>query len=220
MRELDNQIIDIRKDKKALEEFIISQEGFIIKNASKTTKRFVTKSDDEWSIALYAYTEAIEKYDIEKGNFVAFAEMLIRSRLIDWFRANGKFSPEVHVEDIEEKGTNTHDEDNLRLEIEAVGDTLKNYGFSFMDIEKQSPKADKTKMSCKIIINYIIDNPILITELQSSFLLPIKIIEKNSGVPRKIIERHRKYIIAAVEILVGDYPYLSEYLRYIKGGKI
>lgn len=218
MRELDKQIIEIRNDRNALEEFIISQEGFIIKTATRITKRFVSKSDDEWSIALSAYLEAIEKYDIEKGSFVPFAEMIIRSRLIDWFRANGKFSPEVHIEDNQEKGIIQDDAENLRLEIEALGDTLREYGFSFMDIVKHSPKAEKTKMACKIVINYIIDNPIILTELQSSLLLPIKIIEKNSGVPRKTIERHRKYIIVAVEILVGDYPYLSEYLRYIRGG--
>ena len=218
MRELDKQIIEIRNDRNALEEFIISQEGFIIKTATRITKRFVSKSDDEWSIALSAYLEAIEKYDIEKGSFVPFAEMIIRSRLIDWFRANGKFSPEVHIEDNQEKGIIQDDAENLRLEIEALGDTLREYGFSFLDIVKHSPKAEKTKMACKVVTNYIIDNPIILTELQSSLLLPIKIIEKNSGVPRKTIERHRKYIIVAVEILVGDYPYLSEYLRYIRGG--
>ena len=92
MRELDKQIIEIRNDRNALEEFIISQEGFIIKTATRITKRFVSKSDDEWSIALSAYLEAIEKYDIEKGSFVPFAEMIIRSRLIDWFREIGRAS--------------------------------------------------------------------------------------------------------------------------------
>jgi RNA polymerase sigma factor len=41
-------------------------------------------------------------------------------------------------------------------------------------------------------------------------------IEKNTNVPRKILERHRKYIIAAIEILSGEYPYLADYLRYIR----
>jgi RNA polymerase sigma factor len=44
-------------------------------------------------------------------------------------------------------------------------------------------------------------------------------IEKNSQVPRKILERHRKYIVAAIEILSGEYPYLAEYLRYIREEK-
>ncbi len=48
--------------------------------------------------------------------------------------------------------------------------------------------------------------------------LSVSIIEKNVPVPRKILERHRKYIVTAVEILSGDYPYLSEYLAFIKRG--
>ncbi len=47
-------------------------------------------------------------------------------------------------------------------------------------------------------------------------LLPVKILEKNTKVPRKIIERHRKYIIAAIVILSGEYLELAEYLRYIR----
>jgi RNA polymerase sigma factor len=47
-------------------------------------------------------------------------------------------------------------------------------------------------------------------------MLPVNVVEKNAKVPRKILERHRKYIIAAVEILSGDFPYLAEYIRFIR----
>ena len=33
---------------------------------------------------------------------------------------------------------------------------------------------------------------------------------------RKILDRHRRYIIAAAEILSGEYPVLAEYLGYIR----
>ena len=63
---------------------------------------------------------------------------------------------------------------------------------------------------------FIYKNPLLLKELRSSKQLPIKIIEQNVKVPRKIIERHRKYIVAAVEILSGEYPYLAEYMCDIR----
>jgi len=47
-------------------------------------------------------------------------------------------------------------------------------------------------------------------------LLPLKVLENNLKLPRKILERHRKYIIAGAEIISGDYPILSEYLKFIK----
>jgi RNA polymerase sigma factor len=46
--------------------------------------------------------------------------------------------------------------------------------------------------------------------------LPALFLEKNSKIPRKILERHRKYIIAAAEILSGEYPFLAQYLQGIR----
>jgi RNA polymerase sigma factor len=45
--------------------------------------------------------------------------------------------------------------------------------------------------------------------------LPLNIIEKYTNVPRKLLERHRKYIIAALEIMSGDFPNLAGYMEYI-----
>ena len=39
--------------------FITQNEKYIISCASRFTKRYITKSDDEWSIALIAFSNAI-----------------------------------------------------------------------------------------------------------------------------------------------------------------
>ena len=63
--------------------------------------------------------------------------------------------------------------------------------------------SSKDKISCvKNILDDIFDN-----------LFPIKNIAENTKVPRKILERHRKYIIAAVEIICNDFPLLQEYIK-------
>lgn len=213
MREIDNLVVQVKYDEKTLEDFIKSHEGFIIKAASRASKHYVTKSDDEWSIALSAFAEAIEKYELEKGSFMAFAELLIRRRLIDWFRINGRNNEEIHVEDIENEPDTSRETEELKLEILALEDVLKGYGISFMDLTDASPKAQKTRDACRKAVNWMISNPMIINQMKESNQLPIKIIESNSGVPRKILERHRKYIIAVVEILTGDYPWLNEYVR-------
>lgn len=213
MRELDQQALLAKDDQKALEDFIRSQEGFIIKAASRASKHYITKSDDEWSVALSAFVEAVEKYELEKGSFMAFAELLIRRRLIDLFRINGRFNEEIHVEDIENEPDKSVDENEIKLEILSLGEDLKLYGISFMDLTDASPKAQKTKDACRKAINWMLENPMIINQLREAHQLPIKIIENNTGVPRKILERHRKYIIAVVEILTGDYPWLNEYVR-------
>jgi len=215
MRELDQRVLKAAKNEQELNSLIKEYEFFILKSASKTAKQYVSKTDDEWSIALSAFSEAIQKYSFEKGSFISFAELMINRRLIDYFRAQRKFVVEDQVDWIEDNAIIEND-DNLKLEIEAISQVLEYYGFSFMDLAECSPKAQKTKTACAKAVVYLLEKPMLITEIRNSKQLPIKLIAKNVGLPRKIIERHRKYIIAAVEILYGDYPYISEYLSFVR----
>lgn len=234
MRELDTLVIRAKTNQSVLEELIRKNEFYILKNASKVTGRYITKSDDEWSIALLAYNEAVESYELNKGSFVSFAELVIRRRLIDFIRGQGKYLPEVSVDPIlfdtepEEEDedpslriavaeqVSRQEQGDLKLEITAANSVFARYGFSFFDLSSCSPQARKTKAACAKAVNYMLHNPMLVIELQNTKLLPTKIIEKNTKVPRKILERHRKYIIAAIELLSGEYPKLADYLKYIR----
>lgn len=206
--------------------------------ASKVSGHYITKSDDEWAIALTAFVQAVKEYDLNKGNFISFAKLVVQRRLIDYIRQQMKYKPEVTVnpitfdmdseeEDddkvryaITKKSMETGGKDSLVLEINTVNENLKEYGFSFFDLTKCSPKAAKTKSACARVIQFCVQDPMIITVLKNTKLLPVKILEKNTKVPRKIIERHRKYIIAAIVILSGEYLELAEYLRYIREEKI
>jgi len=92
--------------------------------------------------------------------------------------------------------------------LDTISQVLAAYGFSFMDLADCSPKAQKTKAACAKAVSFLLARPMLKAEMRNSKQVPIKIVEKNTGLPRKIIERHCKYIIAVVEILNGDYPYI------------
>lgn len=108
-------------------------------------------------------------------------------------------------------------EDNsIKMEITLINDVFSGYGFSFMDLTECSPKSEKTKRSCAKVVAYLIKNPIITSEIKIKKQLPLNIIEKNTKVPRKLLERHRKYIIAAVEIMSGDFPNLAGYMGYIR----
>ena len=90
------------------------------------------------------------------------------------------------------------------------------YGFSFFDLSNSSPKAEKTRRQCALAVRTLIEDTALISRMQASKTLPIRELALRSGVSKKLLERHRKYIIAATEILTGDYPVLGEYLRPIR----
>jgi RNA polymerase sigma factor len=61
-------------------------------------------------------------------------------------------------------------------------------------------------------------NPLFRQYLQERKALPLKALEKSVETSRKTLERHRKYIIAAALMLMGDYDYLAEYIGQGKRG--
>lgn len=238
MREIDKRAVAALEDAQELNCLILEYEPYILKCASNVAKRYVTKSDDEWSVALKAFSDAVTAYSYEKGSFLHFAELIISRRLIDYFRTQNKYrnelsvNPSVFSGEAGEEGedlflvteigskTVTTKESNLKDEIEAVSQQLAKYGFSFYDLINCSPKSRKTKAACAAAVDFIISSPLLCRELRHSKNLPLKLIEKDARIPRKVLERHRKYIIAAIEILIGDYPGLADYMRPVEGRKI
>jgi RNA polymerase sigma factor len=232
---VDHGAVTAARSSGEIDAFILRHEGFLIKCASSVSRRHITRSDEEWSVTLSAFTEALESYDLNKGSFLSFAELIIRRRLIDFFRKQARTTafespvdPLVFESDLDEdaldkplglsvvKKMTQQNDGSLSIEIETANATFGRYGFAFMDLTTCSPQAWKTKTACATAIAYLLKNPDLIEEMRISKLLPIKQIEQNTGIPRKLLERHRKYLIAATEILSGDYPFLAEYLSYVR----
>ena len=58
--------------------------------------------------------------------------------------------------------------------------------------------------------------PPLYENLKKTGKLPASEIRARGKADKKLMERHRKYLIAATVILSGDYPKLSEYLKDLK----
>lgn len=235
MREIDHMAEEASADIQKMNLFIEKNEKFILKCAAKYSNRYITKCDEEWSLALIAFKDAIVAYSFEKGSFYSFAELVIHRRLIDYFRSQSKYNIELPVDPavfntdsnnvdanvsvrlaIADQLSKDESVSPVKLEIEAANEVFSGYGFSFYDLTRCSPRAEKTKKSCAAAAAYLLNNAILMNELRRSKKLPINVIEKNLKIPRKLLERHRKYIIAAVEILYGDYPCLAEYMRFIR----
>lgn len=234
MREIDQNAIKARDDAAYFELFLTDYESFILHAARKATGRYIAKTDDQWSVAMSAFHEAVSSYAFEKGAFLPFADTVIKRRLYDYLRKQSKHSCEILIdsytaeagteEDLQVKyevmaKTSSKQETDARLEIEVITDTLNDYGITFTELAGVSPKAAKTKNVCGKAISFLTQNPLLLNEMKRTRALPLKTIEKNANLPRKVLERHRKYIIAGAEIISGDYPILSEYLRFVREEK-
>ncbi|MBQ7255162.1 MAG: RNA polymerase subunit sigma [Oscillospiraceae bacterium] len=235
MNELEQAVLAAKTDEAVFGELVDSNRAWMLRTASEVTHRYITDSDDEWSVSLLAFSEAVQSYETEKGSFRAFAALVIRRRLLDHLRAESRHSSETSVTPMAFADGSDEDDPALqrqirqktaadaddtasrtREEIAQMQAVLQQYGFSFFDLAQSSPKSEKTKQGCGKAIRTLIASVILMAQMRLKRLLPIKPLAEQSGVVRKILERHRKYIIAAAEILDGDFPILAEYLAFIR----
>lgn len=226
---LNERAEKIKNNQDEINKLIDEYKPFIASCVERVTGRYVRYGeDDELSIALIAFVEAINSYDISKGNFLAFAQNVIKRRLIDYYRKEKKHNNVISLnehsgEDEEHEIDLSADEaierfssetisEYRRLELEELKKELSGWDISFFELIDISPKHDKTRKIYSDIIKYILNNPELLKQIKQKKYLPIAEIEKNTGIPRKKIERARKYILAVTIILSGDYQYIKSYI--------
>lgn len=226
---LEERIIVAKNDLSKRNDIIREYMSFIRSCAGKTLGRLITDADDACSVAMLAFDEAIRNYDESKGKFLSFAQLLIRRRVTDYLRKEYSvskiipFSSLVYEDDegetvfeIEDKNAGYSD---VAMEISCVKEELKEYGISLFELPSAAPKFLKTKRGCHEVIRWMMQKPERIAAMKSRNTLPVKQILTSMKVNEKLIERHRKYIIAAVVILSGDYEVISEYFSFFKRGE-
>ncbi|MFD0825103.1 RNA polymerase sigma factor SigI [Neobacillus cucumis] len=218
-------------DRILLNELIESYKPFIAKTVSSVCKRYIYESDDEFSIGLLAFNEAIEKYSSERGSsLLSFSEVLIKRRVIDYIRKQTKnqhISLDFQTSSLEEESPGTvivnelslenyhkkTDEQLRKDEIIQFQQLLKTFDLNFSDLVENSPKHADARKNAILTAKMIVDHPELKEILLEKKRLPIKQLEKMVDVSRKTIERNRKYIIAIALILSGDYVFLKDYIK-------
>lgn len=231
-RTLEESVLLIQQgDRLLLNEIIDSYKPFIAKNVSAVCKRYIYETDDEFSIGLIAFNEAIEKYSPERGSsLLSFAEVIIKRRVIDYIRKQTKnqhasidltyssFEDEsagmVIVNELSLEEYKKKSDDELRRdEIIRFQALLNSFDLSFSDLVENSPKHADARENAILVARQLVGNEELKSFLIEKKRLPIKQLEKMVNVSRKTIERNRKYIIAIALILSSDYVYLNDYLK-------
>ena len=205
---------------------------FVAKSASQATGRYIRRGqDDEFSVALTAFNEAIERYDLDRGtSFLAFADTVIKRRLIDYFRskqANQRDLPfsDFEVEDEEANIINyvevqkSVEQHQKQLETESRRDEILRFTTMLMDFEISmeelvdiSPKHQDARENAMEVAKALVSQPEMRDYLLSKKALPLKALMNHVAVSRKTIERQRKYIIAVSLILIGDFDMLQDYI--------
>ncbi|TDL80260.1 RNA polymerase sigma factor SigI [Peribacillus frigoritolerans] len=229
---LEETVLQIQDGDQQMQNTLIDQyKPFVAKTVSSVCKRYIDERDDEFSIGLIAFNEAIEKYSTEKGSsLLAFAELIIKRKVIDYIRKEARNAQTVNIDLQEhEEGEASQskieadlsieehqkliEQEQRREEIIYFQKVLQEFGLSFSELMEQSPKHMDARQNAIKVAQILIEHDDLKRILFTKKQLPVKQLETLVSVSRKTIERNRKYIIAMTIILSGDYVYLKDYIR-------
>ncbi len=220
-------------DKYIREQLIKDYRPFYLRVASGVAKKYlVLGRDDEASIAMSAFDEAITAYNSKAGSsFLSFAEIVIRRRMVDFFRRKVRRQDEIPLSALETDNAEEsvirrieckeafgviqlqRESEERREEIFRLNQLLSEYGVLFSELVRISPKHQDARDRALEVAQILASEPKLLEFLTHRKALPLKELEKLVNVSRKTLERQRKYIITLTLILIGEFNYLREYLK-------
>lgn len=204
-----------------INELIEKHMPFIIKSISDVTGRYVScENDEELSVGLLGFHEAIERYDNEKGHFLSYAKLVIGSRIKNYLKSENKHQ-HSSLEDLLEKGLEIKDEyveekeDNgiLLEEINKLKNEISSFGFTLEDLANEAPKQQATRMNAISLSEKISKEEELTSFMYLKRRLPIKRIVLQFSVTEKVIKRSKKFIISVVIIFDKNLRALRNWIR-------
>ena len=228
---LDLRAVAAMQSEAEMEQLIRDFTPFL--NARAT--RYSARSDNDrreelFSTAMLAFYEAVKGYDAQKGHFFPFADRVVCRRMIDHirsiYRLDGKTIP---LEENDGDGFSTQSAAIIKLsihsyneerrqelladEIEQFKAELAEWGITMEMLSRHSPKHKKLRETYKKIISQISQTADIIQTIHLKHYFPVKSVAEITGLPQKNIERARTFILASLIIKMGDYEYLSDYVK-------
>jgi len=221
---LEERVIKSKNNNDELNTLISDFRPFIASVVQKKVGKYLEYGvDDELSVGLSAFMEAVNSFDVKKGTFLSFSRLVINARVIDFLRKKSKLRTISIDEDSQdenelstvldkksmEKYTLENEEDSRKLEVIEYASLLKNWNIGFNELVRISPKKDTLRQEYKNAAKAIVENKNILDELMRTKRLPIGEIEKILKIHRKKLERGRIYIIAIVLAILNGLSYLD-----------
>ena len=222
------QVYAAKENVRAADDLIRSYLPFIKAETAKFLKRPpIEGQDDELSIAMMAFHEAIGGYSRTRGSFLKYAAMLIRSRLVDYSRREQRHSRVISLDaPIGEEDTtlgetladdrDPHEEtasrDATRAEIEELTRQMKEFGVSLSDVADNCPRQERTFAACRRVLDFARTQPALLKRVEDTGKLPMGELSAGSGTDKKTMERHRKYLVAILLAFTNGYEIIRGHL--------
>lgn len=222
-------------DGEAREELLRAYKPHVLKIAEKSCGRGLEWGrDDELSIGLIALNEAVDRFNMERSDsFAAFAGLVIKSRLKDYYRREKKLiPPDLSLQDGEEEVTPAELSRAWELyrrekearerasEITEYGKMLADYEITFSELVNIAPKRKQHRQELIAASREMSRRRDLMAYLFRNKRLPLNELGVACGLGRKTLERGRKYIIAVALVLYyrERFLYLNSYLSLDDSG--
>lgn len=226
---LPARVSEAKNDSKAADALIADYMPFIRAETARFLKRQPDDSDDELSIAMFAFYESIRSYSRLRGSFLKFASVQIKSRLIDYYRKEKRSRGQISLyaagddeqplfetlPDKEDAYANLEMREATRQEIEELTAQMQQFGVSLPDISENSPKQRRTLDICQRAVCYARSQPALLEEFLRTGKVPLQKLADGAGVERKTLERHRQYLVAVLLICTNGYEILRGHIMQV-----
>lgn len=231
---MEQWVLEAQRSTYAADALIERYLPFIKAETAKFLKRTPEDHDDELSIAMLAFYEAAMGYKTGRGAFVRLAAAAIRNRLIDHHRQErrhkGLISYHAPLQDREEPildlvaDEKDHADELVlreaaRAEITEYAQQLLDFDLSLTDIADNCPKQSRTLRVCMEAVQYVKQQPELLQQLLRSKKLPLNQICQQTGADRKTLERHRKYLVAALLAYTNGFEIIRSHIHQLHPGK-
>ena len=232
---LISRVYQAKTDNQTADRLIADYMPFIRSETAKFLKRTPEPSDDELSIAMFAFYEAIGSYAETRGAFLSFAALQIKNRLIDNYRRErrnfGQISldtPESEdqsalleaIPDAHDAYEETEVREATQQEIAELSAQMLDFGVSMHDVAENSPRQERTLASCQKAIAFARSHPDILEDFLRTKRVPLGKLAKGAGVERKSLERHRRYLVAVLLICTNGYEILRGHImQVLRGGR-
>ncbi len=228
---LESKVLKAQNDLELTSKLIAAHEGFIRKCMIDQQKASGARLNDETTVAMLAFNEAVVQYDESRGKFLSFAKMVITRRLVDEYRRQLRQIPEgtksMDESYSEEEESNRPYETqvsmtvfenevkraDLQMEIALYNERLGHFSLDFTGLAEISPKQERLREEYRDVAKWLTDKPDLLCKLYKDKKLPVTEILSHCKTDRKRLERGRGYIIALVVLMDSDLEMIKSYLE-------
>lgn len=195
---------------------------FLIRTVSNFTGRYISvENDEEFSIGLLAFAEAVKRYEPDRGNFLSFAKLVMESRLKNYVEKKNAHMKEESLEALQETGidfSQREDEENeetqkLHEEIIKYREELLLFDLTLEKLADTSPKHRDTRRTAVQTAETASRDPETVEETYRKRKLPVRKVARLGKVTEKVVKNSKTFVLAVMIIFVREFTGLRYWIK-------